>query len=63
MIGAGLAVASNGAMAIVRSVGEGPGRQDEGHQNEQLISISERILQLTKTIHELTVAHTASAGT
>lgn len=27
MIGAGLAVASNGAMAIVRSVGEGPGRQ------------------------------------
>jgi uncharacterized membrane protein len=38
--------------------------QDEGHQNEQLISISEQILQLTHAIHDLTVAHTrASAGT
>jgi uncharacterized membrane protein len=37
--------------------------QDEGHQNEQLISISEQILQLTQAIHELTVAHTrASSG-
>jgi uncharacterized membrane protein len=36
--------------------------QDEGHQNEQLISISEQILQLTSAIHELTVAHTSSAG-
>lgn len=37
--------------------------QDEGHQNEQLISISEQILQLTKAIHELTIEHTrASAG-
>jgi uncharacterized membrane protein len=38
--------------------------QDEGHQNEQLLSISEQILQLTQAIHVLTVAHTgASAGT
>ncbi|HEV8421154.1 MAG TPA: DUF1003 domain-containing protein, partial [Actinomycetota bacterium] len=37
--------------------------QDEGHQNEQLISISEQILQLTQAIHELTVEHTrASSG-
>jgi uncharacterized membrane protein len=37
--------------------------QDEGHQNEQLISISERILLLTQAIHELTVEHTrTSAG-
>jgi uncharacterized membrane protein len=37
--------------------------QDEGHQNEQLLSISEQILQLTQAIHELTVAHaTDSAG-
>jgi hypothetical protein len=32
--------------------------QDEGHQNEQLISISEQILQVTRAIHELTVEHT-----
>jgi hypothetical protein len=31
--------------------------QDEGHQNEQLISLFEQILQLTRDIHELTVAH------
>jgi hypothetical protein len=38
--------------------------QDEGHENEQLISLSEQILQLTRAIHKLTVAHTAvSAGT
>jgi uncharacterized membrane protein len=37
--------------------------QDEGHQNEQLLSISEQILQLTQAIHELTVEHTrASSG-
>jgi uncharacterized membrane protein len=37
--------------------------QDEGHQNEQLITISEQILRLTQAIHELTVAHTSdSAG-
>ncbi len=37
--------------------------QDEGQQNEQLISLSEQILLLTTAIHELTVAHTsASAG-
>ena len=36
--------------------------QAEGHQNEQLISISEQILQLTQAIHDLTVAHTAAAA-
>ena len=37
--------------------------QEEAHQNEQLISLSEQTLQLTRAIHELTVAHTrASAG-
>jgi uncharacterized membrane protein len=36
--------------------------QDEGHQNEQLISLSEQILQSTRAIHELTVAHTATSG-
>jgi len=30
--------------------------QDEGHQNEQLISLSEQILQLIRAIDELTVA-------
>jgi uncharacterized membrane protein len=30
--------------------------QDEEHQNEQLIAISQQILQLTQAIHELAVA-------
>jgi uncharacterized membrane protein len=38
--------------------------QDEGHQNDHLISISEQILQLTQAIHELTLAHaTSDTGT
>jgi uncharacterized membrane protein len=36
--------------------------QDEGHQNEHLIALSEQILQLTTAIHELTVAHTAASA-
>ena len=36
---------------------------DEGHQNDQLISISEQILQLTQTNHEPSVEHArASTG-
>jgi hypothetical protein len=36
--------------------------QDEEKQNEQLIDLSNRILDLTRAIHALTVAH-AGAGT
>lgn len=36
--------------------------QDEGHQNEQLISTSEQILLLTQAIHELTVEHTRASA-
>jgi uncharacterized membrane protein len=35
--------------------------QMEEHQNEQLLGLSNNILELTKAIHELTVAHTAGA--
>jgi uncharacterized membrane protein len=36
--------------------------QSEEQQNEELISMSSQILDLTKAIHELTLAHTANAG-
>jgi hypothetical protein len=36
--------------------------QDEGYQNEQLISTSEQILRLTQAIPDLTVAHTSDSG-
>jgi uncharacterized membrane protein len=35
--------------------------QSEGQQNEELIRLSSQILDLTKAIHELTVAHTGGA--
>jgi uncharacterized membrane protein len=34
--------------------------QSEARQNEELIGLSSQILDLTKAIHELTVAHTGS---
>jgi uncharacterized membrane protein len=37
--------------------------QMEEKQNEQLIGISNQILELSKAIHNLTVAHTTSGGT
>ncbi len=36
--------------------------QSEELQNEQLLGISNQILDLTKAIHELTLAHTGAAG-
>ena len=36
--------------------------QNEEQQNEELISLSKQILDLTKAIHELTQAHTAAAS-
>ncbi len=36
--------------------------QSEGQQNEDLLAISTQILDLTKAIHELTRAHTATGG-
>jgi hypothetical protein len=36
--------------------------QSEEQQNEQLIGLSNQILDLTKAIHELTLAHTGAAG-
>ncbi len=36
--------------------------QSEEQQNEQLIGISNQILDLTKAIHELTLAHTGAVG-
>jgi uncharacterized membrane protein len=36
--------------------------QGEEQQNEELISLSNQILDLTKAIHELTRAHTAAAN-
>ena len=35
--------------------------QSEERQNEELISLSSQILNLTKAIHELTVAHTGTS--
>jgi uncharacterized membrane protein len=37
--------------------------QMEEKQNEQLLGLSNKILQLTQAIHELTVAHTTSGPT
>lgn len=34
--------------------------QSEEHQNEELIGLSNQILDLTKAIHELTLAHTGA---
>ncbi len=36
--------------------------QSEEQQNEELIGLSQQILNLTKAIHELTLAHTGPAG-
>jgi uncharacterized membrane protein len=36
--------------------------QEEEQQNEQLLGLSNQILQLTRSIHELTLAHTGSGG-
>jgi uncharacterized membrane protein len=36
--------------------------QSEERQNEELIGLSNQILDLTKAIHELTLAHTATGG-
>jgi uncharacterized membrane protein len=36
--------------------------QEEEQQNEQLLTLSNQILDLTKAIHELTIAQTGSAG-
>jgi uncharacterized membrane protein len=36
--------------------------QEEEKQNEQLIDLSNKILDLTRAIHQLTVAHTATAA-
>jgi uncharacterized membrane protein len=36
--------------------------QSEERQNEELIGLSNQILDLTKAIHEVTLAHTAAAG-
>jgi uncharacterized membrane protein len=36
--------------------------QSEGAQNQELLRLSGQILDLTKAIHELTVAHTAAVG-
>jgi uncharacterized membrane protein len=35
--------------------------RSEEHQNEELLSLSNRILDLTQAIHQLTLAHTGSA--
>src|SRR6476659_2901631 len=35
--------------------------QEEEHQNEQLLTLSAQILDLTKAIHELTIANAGSA--
>ena len=34
--------------------------QSEGQQNEELITLSNRILELTRSIHQLTLAHTGA---
>jgi uncharacterized membrane protein len=36
--------------------------QSEEHQNEELLGLSNQILDLTKAIHQLTVAHTGAVG-
>jgi hypothetical protein len=36
--------------------------QSEEQQNVDLIGLSNQILDLTKAIHELTLAHTAAVG-
>jgi uncharacterized membrane protein len=36
--------------------------QEESHQNEELLKLSDQILTLTKAIHDLTVVHTKAAG-
>lgn len=36
--------------------------QSEGRQNEELIGLSNKILDLTKAIHELTLAHTGTVA-
>ncbi len=36
--------------------------QEEGRQNDELIGLSSQILDLTKAIHELTLAHTGGAS-
>jgi uncharacterized membrane protein len=36
--------------------------QSEEHQNEELIGLSNQILELTKAIHEITLAHTKAGG-
>jgi uncharacterized membrane protein len=36
--------------------------QSEERQNDELISLSTKILDLTKAIHQLTLAHTAAVG-
>jgi uncharacterized membrane protein len=36
--------------------------QSEGRQNEDLLGLSGQILELTRAIHELTVAHAAAVG-
>jgi uncharacterized membrane protein len=36
--------------------------QEEEAQNEELLSLSQQILQLTRSIHDLTRAHTGSGG-
>jgi uncharacterized membrane protein len=36
--------------------------QEEERQNEQLLALSNQILELTRSIHHLTVAHTGSGG-
>jgi uncharacterized membrane protein len=35
--------------------------QEEEQQNEQLLKLSNQILDLTKAIHQLTIVHTGSA--
>ena len=36
--------------------------QDEEHQNETLLNLSDRILELTTKIHEMTLAHARDTG-
>jgi uncharacterized membrane protein len=36
--------------------------QTEEQQNEQLLAFSQQILELTKAIHQLTLAHTSAVG-
>jgi uncharacterized membrane protein len=36
--------------------------QEEERQNEELLGLSNQILRLTKSIHDLTLAHTGSGG-